>query len=134
MLDALSNYRHQSPSGYERRMHEQYAASELAARAVRDQSTSLLVRALTEQRLALQALGRDAGVPIVTDEVAALAEAAISEAAAVLPAGAGGGDVAIFVAAHPPSERLKHLAESLNHKALPLNLGVRGVHSASAGC
>ena len=106
----------------------------LAAQAVRDQSSSLLVRALTEQRLALQALGHDAGVPIVTDEVAALAEAAISEAAAVLPAGAGGGDVAIFVAAHPPSERLKHLALALNHNYLPLNLGVRGVHSAASEC
>lgn len=134
MLDALSNYRHQNPSGYARRMQEQCTASELAAQAVRDQSSSLLVRALTEQRLALQALGHDAGVPIVTDEVAALAEAAISEAAAVLPAGAGGGDVAIFAAAHPPSERLKRLALALNHNYLPLNLGVRGVHNAASEC
>lgn len=134
MLEALGEYRVRSPGAYDRCIREQHEASERAAKAVVAEDASRLVMALVEQRLALQSLGHGAGVPIVTNEVAALADAAASEAAAVLPAGAGGGDVAVYAALHPPSERLKHLAAALHHEVLSINLGVRGVHSAAMEC
>lgn len=134
MLAALREYRQQYPREYHRHIREQFEASERAADAIRNDCAGSFVKSLSEQRLALQSLGRGARVPIVTDEVATLAEVAGLEAAAVLPAGAGGGDIAIFAALQPPSERLKQLAAALRHEALSVNLGVRGVHSAAAEC
>ena len=52
------------------------------------------------------------------------------EGATVLPAGAGGGDVALFVGSAAPSAALRALALELGQKQLALELGARGVHGA----
>src|SRR5688500_11443464 len=79
------------------------------------------------QRATLGALGRVAGIPIVTPEAARLAAAAAP--AAVLPAGAGGGDVLLHVGLEPSTALFRALAAELGHRLLELSLNARGVHA-----
>ena len=134
MLRILSEYRSGHSKQYSRRMAEQSLASQRAASAAQLGDAKSLVSALAAQRFALEALGRDARLNIVTSEVSALADMAAEESAAVLPAGAGGGDIAIFVGLEPPSARLRTLMFSQNHTAIGVSLGARGVHGVGAEC
>jgi phosphomevalonate kinase len=77
-------------------------AAEGARAAVAARTIDALVAALRAQRDALGELGRLAGAPILTDEVAAVARAADEVGVYAGPAGAGGGDVAIVVAPRGP--------------------------------
>lgn len=54
---------------------------------------------------AMEGLGRDAGVPVVTPEIAAIMTAAEKRGAAAKPSGAGGGDVVIVLSPHPDHGR-----------------------------
>jgi len=85
------------------------------------------VAALGEQRRALAALGHAADVEIVTRAVEELA--ALSAGAAVLPAGAGGGDVVLHVARAPSPAPFRERAVELGHRLLPLATGARGAHA-----
>lgn len=134
MLAKLFEFRRNRPTEFSRKIQAQADASAQAAEALRQLDAAQLVAALQGQSLALQNLGCAAGLSIVTEAVATLAAAAGAEAAAVLPAGAGGGDVAIYAGLHPPSERLKRLMAELEHESLNLVLGCRGVHRAAAEC
>jgi phosphomevalonate kinase len=87
----------QAPALYTQLMARQAQASERAARAVRLGDADSFLHALRQQGDALAALGEAAGAPIVTEEVAALMSQAARVGAAALPAGAGGGDVALWV-------------------------------------
>src|SRR5512133_3075221 len=72
-----------------------------------------------------------AQAPVVTDEVRHLDERARKEAGVVLPAGAGGGDVAIFFGTAPPSGDWVRAAQAMGHVPLTgVSLGARGVHVA----
>lgn len=108
-------------------------AAALAARAVDTGDAHAFVDALDRQHAALAALGAAAGAPIVTPAVAELRTLARREGATVLPSGAGGGDVALFVGRAPPSAALSARARALSHQALSLRLGARGVHRAALG-
>lgn len=103
--------------------------AEGAARAVRDGDAARLLAHLAGQREGLAGLGLAAGIPIVTGEVEALGALAEREGAVVLPSGAGGGDVALFVGSAPPSGPLVALREQLGHQRLELSLEARGVHA-----
>ena len=81
MLAILFEYRGRHAHEYSRLMQTQADASERAASALLKQNAGALVSALCEQRVALENLGRAAGLCIVTDEVSALADAASMEAA-----------------------------------------------------
>ena len=112
------------PARFERLMAVQAEAAERAARALERADAPLLLRALGDQGRALGELGRAAGAPIVTPELEVLARHAETLGAAVLPAGAGGGDIALWVtldgvAALP--------AELPGFEALALSLGAPGV-------
>jgi phosphomevalonate kinase len=134
MLRMLEEFRHNHARHYANRILKQAEAAELAARSARVGDARSFVSALTAQRFALEALGRDAGLNIVTPEVSALANMAAEESAAVLPAGAGGGDIAVFVGHRPPSDRLRRLLSAHEHAALGVQLGARGVHGVGTGC
>ena len=134
MLAILFEFRRNHPTDFSKKIQAQADASAQAVEALRQLDAAQLVSALQGQFLALQNLGRAAGLSIVTEAVATLAAAAGEEAAAVLPAGAGGGDVAIYAGPRPPSEKLKRLMAELEHESLNLVLGCRGVHSAAAEC
>lgn len=103
----------------------QRLASEQAASAVAAGSGEQLISALRAQFRALRALGDAAGAPIVTDEVVWLSERAEQSGAAALPAGAGGGDVALWIAPADASPPPPHAALT----RLALHVGARGVHS-----
>lgn len=85
------------------------------------------VAALREQLRGFLDLGRRAGAIIVTPEVEHLAGLAEGEDATVIPAGAGGGDVAIYAGPRAPSSALGH-AFRREHVPLGLRLGARGLH------
>jgi phosphomevalonate kinase len=107
------------PARYERLMGAQSEAAERAAHALEIADGPGLLRALGDQGLALRELGRAAGAPIVTPEIEQLREYAAAVGAAALPAGAGGGDIALWVtregarALPPPIAGLEPLALSL---------------------
>jgi phosphomevalonate kinase len=84
------------------------------------------VAALQAQTNELATLGDLAAVPIVTGAVRALGAAATEQGAVVLPAGAGGGDVALYVGTSEPASRLTGLCERLSHQRLPVSLGAPG--------
>jgi phosphomevalonate kinase len=105
----------------------QSEASDRAARALLGAKVAEFIGALGEQRRVLAALGRAAGVDIVTRAVEELAE--LSAAAAVLPAGAGGGDIVLHVGLGPSPAAFRERATALGHRLLPIALGARGVHA-----
>jgi len=122
ILRAVEALKARAPIEHARWLELQSAASERAALAVEQGDASALLAALRDQSAALSGLGQAAGVPIVTPAVARLAVSAQALGAAALPAGAGGGDIALWVTRDgkpPPFE-----AEL---QALPLALGVPGV-------
>jgi phosphomevalonate kinase len=80
---------------------------------------------------ALDALGRAADAPIVPPAFAELASLARDEGAAFFPSGAGGGDVAIWLAARPPSAAFVTRALDLSMHPLPLRIDRGGVRPFS---
>jgi mevalonate kinase len=134
MLSQLRQFRSDHQQLYSDRLAAQAEASEQALAAAQLGNARLFIAALAAQRFALEALGREAALNIVTREVSALAALAAEESAAVLPAGAGGGDIAIFAGLCPSSARLRRLWISHNHEPLNLNLGARGVHGVGLEC
>jgi phosphomevalonate kinase len=113
-------------------MGRQCAASELAADALSSADTQAFITALGEQGMALAVLGEAAGIPIVTPAVNALAARARAENAVVLPAGAGGGDIAYYAGTRPPSAQWCEAAVRLGLRRLAVQWGAKGVHSMGA--
>lgn len=105
MIRRVHALRASEPQHYAALMGAQRDASEGAADAVLSSDATGLLQALACQGAALAALGDAAGVPIVTPELRRLHAAAGEQGAAVLPAGAGGGDVSWWVSsgAGPPA-------------------------------
>jgi phosphomevalonate kinase len=103
-----------------------FVACEAALLAARSNDAEGFVRALCAQADELGALGDRAGVPIITAAVRALGAAAAKQGAVVLPAGAGGGDVALFVGLDEPDRALMRLCEQRSHRPLGLSLGAPG--------
>lgn len=123
LIRQVQALRARDAAGYHALMARQASASERAASAALDGDGAAFVAALAEQGEALAALGAAAGAGIVTDDVARLAAAARIVGAAALPAGAGGGDIALWVThaslvEPPPSDALRPIA---------LELGARGL-------
>jgi hypothetical protein len=87
-----------------------------------------LVAALAGQGRTLDALGDAAGIPIVIPELKVLLPLAAAENAALLPAGAGGGDIALFAGHAPPSAALLAAAKQQGHFPLSVKFGAPGVH------
>jgi phosphomevalonate kinase len=115
-------------AAYAELMGAQRRGAERALRAVVEGRADEFALALDDQRRALVALGLAAGADIVTDAVQALAEAAPS--ATVLPAGAGGGDIVLYVGRSPSPPEFRAVAATLGHRLLALTLDARGVHFA----
>jgi len=123
-------FKAREPVSYTALIAAQSDAAERAARALLGAKAGDFIGALGEQRRALAALGRAAGVDVVTRAVEELAE--LSAAAAVLPAGAGGGDIVLHVGLGPSPAPFRERAVALGHRLLPVALGARGVHAEGA--
>jgi mevalonate kinase len=75
---------------------------------------------------AMASLGRDAGVPVVTEELDAIMRYADeSKVAAAKPSGAGGGDVAVLFALDP--ETPQRIAEKAGCALLEVAVDRRGL-------
>ena len=118
------------PDEHRRLMNRLGDASIRAETAAERQEAQPLLDALSSQRDDLDHLGQAAEIPIFTDEVRAVAALARKEGAVVMPAGAGGGDIATYFGDAPPSDALLKAARSLGLSPLGLTLGARGVHLA----
>jgi phosphomevalonate kinase len=101
-------------------------AAESAAGA---STAEVYVAAMRRQLEGLTELGRLAEVPIVTTEVVELDRVAQTTRAAVLPSGAGGGDIVLLVCEGTPHADLHASARRLGLLPLGLALGARGVHA-----
>jgi phosphomevalonate kinase len=117
-----------SPSVFGPRLDELSAAAVAAVAALSSAHARGFIDALDRQSRALDQLGHDVGLPICVDAVRHLAELARQEEATVLPAGAGGGDVSLFVGLRPPSDSLRAEQRSAGLDALDLSVHARGVH------
>lgn len=128
MLARVSEFRARAPSACQRDLAAQADAATATVEAWRSRDGRAIIRGCAAQRHALARLGADAGIPIVTREVAALADLAEMHSAAVLPAGAGGGDIALYVG-ETSSEFLTDALARFGHSRLPIELGAPGVHA-----
>lgn len=127
LIRAVASLASREPRTHERWMSEQALASERALQACTAGDAAAFVAALRAQRGALAQLGGAAGVPIVTPELLELSPSAEGEGGALLPAGAGGGDIALFAGSAPSSPALRAALEARGHRLLQAELGAAGV-------
>lgn len=126
MLAAVRALKEARPSQYHAVIDGLAKAAENAAGA----GTGVAyIAAMHRQLEGLTELGRLAEVPIVTTEVIELDRVARSTGAAVLPSGAGGGDIVLLVSQGAPHADLDGSARRLGLLPLGLGLGARGVHA-----
>jgi phosphomevalonate kinase len=117
-----------NPTSYRKLIDAQAAAAQAALVASQTDDALGFITAIDAQRVALTNLGLTAGAPIVTLQVENLAKKAARLGAAVIPAGAGGGDIALYVGLEPSTSLDGPLLEQ-GHERLDLTLGVEGVRS-----
>jgi mevalonate kinase len=127
LLAAVARLRDDSPAEYRALLAVLGEAAERAAHALRGGQTMDLIAELEQQRLGFRALGRAAGVPILTPDAERLAEAAGIAGAAVLPSGAGGGDIVLWLSDRSSPPGFRDLAASLGHHEVLLAPHARGV-------
>jgi phosphomevalonate kinase len=128
MLDHVRQFRCRAPEAHRHDLKAQADAATATVEAWRKHDVQAVIRGCVAQRHALAQLGADAGIPIVTPEVAALADLAERASAAVLPAGAGGGDIALYLGERP-SDFLTDALQRFGHTRLSMRLGALGVHA-----
>lgn len=128
MVTAVRGLKKRDPETYAGLMTRLDAAARAATRATDEDRARDFIDSLVAQCEALDELGRAANVPIVTGAVRDLSRRAREERAIVLPAGAGGGDIAIFVGLAPPSPELGEARRAAAHHRLELRVEARGVH------
>jgi phosphomevalonate kinase len=134
LLRAVARFRDARRREYQELMSALGAAASRAATALTAARSDALIAELMLQRELLAQLGSAANVPIITPEVRELAEWASPRAAAVLPSGAGGGDIVLWVAHEPSPPDFRELARSLGHRHIPLELHARGVFCLDRDC
>jgi phosphomevalonate kinase len=128
LLTSVRRLAAEQPGIHRRIMAALHAAAEQASTAIASASAQDFIAALAAQGEGLAELGDAAGVPIMTQELKALAASASAEGAAFLPSGAGGGDISLWVAVAPASATFNRLATGLGQHRLQLSLHARGVH------
>lgn len=129
LLARVRALRMRDPARHAELIGAQASAAEAALVALEDRSVPALVRALARQLDALQSLGDASGAGIVTPSCRELHDSAARNSGAVIPSGAGGGDLLLFFGPTPPSAELRARAAASGHARLDLNLGARGVHA-----
>jgi phosphomevalonate kinase len=127
LISKVRAFKARSPHEYAGVLEDLTAAAEDAERSLDEGSASGILRALAAQLRTLTDLGEHARAKIVTREVARLNDLASEDDALVIPAGAGGGDVAIYVGLRPPSDRLVAAFDAERHERLGVTLGAPGL-------
>jgi phosphomevalonate kinase len=127
LLEAVAELAQREPGRHQQLLAEQGAAAERAVQAVRQSDAPGLIVALRAQHRALDELGRAAGVPIVTPALCELEAAAEAQGGVLLPAGAGGGDIALFAGAASSTPALRAALAARAHEPLRVELAAPGV-------
>jgi phosphomevalonate kinase len=127
LLAAVARLAELAPPLHARWLGAQILAANDAALSAERRDAVGLISALRAQQRALSGLGQAAAVPIVTPELAALAAPAEAEGGVLLPAGAGGGDIALFVGRAPSTLALRASLENHAHRRLDIELSAPGV-------
>jgi phosphomevalonate kinase len=130
LLGRVEALRVADPRAHAELLGAQAAASRSAAERLERGDAAGFLAALLGQNRALQALGRAAGAPILTADLLALSPQAEAEGGVLLPAGAGGGDIAWFVGHASSSPDLRAALGRRSHILLPLALSAPGVSDA----
>lgn len=130
LIARVEALRSADPAAHARYLGAQSEASFAAAAAAESGDARGLLEALGAQRAALSGLGRAAQVPIVTPELAALGPDAEREGAVLLPAGAGGGDIALYVGPGPSSAGLRAALQAHAHQLLDAHIAADAVSEA----
>lgn len=129
MLAAVLALRKSDPGCYRSRIRAQADAAERAAGACVRGDAPALVLALAEQLRSLNELGLAARAPIVSSQILKWAQVAARQDAALLPAGAGGGDVLVHARLRGATSDLSGILAASGLKRLDLRLAARGVHA-----
>jgi phosphomevalonate kinase len=131
MLGRVGAFRARAVAEHRVAMRTLCDRAEAASGAVSSGDGAMFVTALQGFAEQLQAFGDAADAPIVPRALRDLAAAAATEQACFLPSGAGGGDVALFVGVHPPSDRFMQIASDRSLVELSLAVTHVGVSSWS---
>lgn len=113
---------------HRRLMQELEQAANQALTACEQEDAKQLLEAWRRQAQGLMQLGDAAEIPIFTPPLRHLAHAAARDGAVVLPAGAGGGDIALYVGTRAPGAALRAEREACGLDPLLVQLGAAGVH------
>lgn len=105
LVNIVTGWSGREPAGYERRMAELGFAARAGIDAWREGDRRGLAAAADAGRMAIDALGRDAGADLCTATHHELHRIARRFGAGVKPTGAGGGDLAWIYATDPADER-----------------------------
>jgi phosphomevalonate kinase len=130
LIAQVEALRARDPAAHARYLGAQADASRAAASCAERADAAGLLQALRAQFAALSGLGRAAQVPIVTPELAELGPAAEGEGGVLLPAGAGGGDIALHVGPRPSSPALRVALQQRAHSLLEADIAAGGVSEA----
>lgn len=125
-VQAVFELERTQPERFEALLGAQAEGARRTAEAARAGDVSDLIRGLQAQRIALDALGQAAGIPIVVDELRALADVT-EPGAALLPAGAGGGDISVYAGPRPSSAGFRDAATRLGMWLIEADLGAPGL-------
>jgi phosphomevalonate kinase len=126
LIAAVARLALSAPSEHASWLSAQSLGAVAAAESIERKDPAGLLGALSAQFRALSGLGRAAGAPIVTPELAELAPLAEKEGGVLLPAGAGGGDIALFAGTAPSSPPLRAALENRAHRLLRTTLSAPG--------
>jgi phosphomevalonate kinase len=132
LLAAVRALGERDPAVCDALLEQQALAAENALQSAAASDAPRLLAALEAQYSALLALGRGAGVPIIIPALEALAPLAARASAVLLPAGAGGGDIALHCALAPSSPELRRELAARDLSLLDLTLGAPGASRAAA--
>lgn len=113
------------PRAFDSALAHQFRASVAALEAIHTGSAQLFISALQAQALALRELGDLAKIPIVTDKIARVASE-LRDDCVLLPSGAGGGDISLYVGPRPSSDKFREHAIEEGLFLVPLTLGAEG--------
>lgn len=127
-LQRVEQLAERDPAAHQQLMSELERAANLAVQACERADAPRMLEAWRLQAEGLLQLGKAAAIPIFTPPLRALSRTAAQQGAVVMPAGAGGGDIALYVGPTPPSAALCDERDALGLEPLPVQLGARGVH------
>ncbi len=115
------------PDVFDGLMRRSWDDSEAAIAACDVSDRDAFIAALSAQTNVLQELGVAAQIPIVSDALFELHQAAIAESACFIPSGAGGGDVSCFIGIAPSTSAFRTRASVAGLTLVQLSVGAPGV-------